>query len=45
MSDEGESAGFARFGSDELLSLAAENLKKSIEYAVRQLEAKRFVVK
>ena len=41
MSDEGESAGFARFSSDELLSLAAENLKKSIEYAVSQLGAKK----
>jgi hypothetical protein len=41
MSEKGESAGFARSGSDELLSLAAENLKKSIEYAVSQLGAKK----
>ena len=30
-----------RFGSEELLLMAAENLKKSIEHSVRQLQAKK----
>ena len=41
MVEGGESGGFGRSGSEELLLMAAENLKKSIEHAVRQLEAKK----
>ena len=41
MAEGGESGGFGRSGSEELLLMAAENLKKSIEHAVRQLEAKK----
>jgi len=33
--------GVERFGSEELLLMAAENLKKSIDHAVRQLGSKR----
>jgi len=40
MVEAGE-AGVEHFGSEELLLMAAENLKKSIEHAVRQLEARK----
>ena len=38
---EGGEAGVEGFGSEELLLMAAENLKRSIEHAVRQLEARK----
>ena len=38
---EGGEAGVEGFGSEELLLMAAENLKKSIEHAVRQLGARK----
>jgi len=41
MSEGNQVSGAKRFGSEELLLMAAENLKKSIEHAVRQLEAKK----
>jgi len=38
---EGGEAGVEGFGSEELLLMAAENLKKSIGHAVRQLESRK----
>jgi len=41
MAESSQVKGVERFGSEGLLLMAAENLKKSIEHAVRQLEAKK----